>query len=43
MKINKYYTVLFSIFMKVEAHLGANYGRNGSYEFKKSYCVQSYL
>ena len=23
--------------MKIEAHLGANYGRNGRFEFEKSY------
>ena len=33
----KSYTVLFSMFMKVEANLDANYSRNGRYEFKKSY------
>ena len=32
----KRYTVLFSIFMKVEAHLGANYGKNGRFRFDKS-------
>ena len=31
------FILYFSIFMKVEAHLGTNYGRNGKFEFEKSY------
>ena len=31
----KKYTVLFSIFMEVEAHLDANYGKNDRFEFEK--------
>ena len=33
----KIYTVLFSIFIQIEAHLGANYGRNDRYKFEKFY------